>query len=60
MIVDEEDLKNHFDYIHFNPIKHGYVAQAVDWLYSLLHRYVDSGELPEDWARDPGAGIRRA
>ena len=60
MIVDEDDLQNHFDYIHFNPVKHGYVTRAVDWPYSSLRRYVDSGELAGDWVCGPGVGIRRA
>jgi putative transposase len=25
VIRDEYDMKNHFDYIHWNPVKHGYV-----------------------------------
>lgn len=60
VIVDEEDLQNHFDYIHFNPVKHGYVQRAMEWPYSSLHRYIGSGELSEDWACEPAAGIRRA
>lgn len=60
MIVDEEDLQNHFDYIHFNPVKHGHAVRAVDWPYSSLHRYIQSGELPADWACHSDAGIRRA
>ena len=57
MIVDERDLQVHVDYIHFNPVKHGYVARAADWPYTSLHRYIASGELPEDWACDLDALI---
>ena len=32
--------------VHYNPIKHGYVA---DWPYSTFHRYVKEGAYPEDW-----------
>ncbi|MEP3892234.1 MAG: transposase [Hellea sp.] len=28
---DERDLNNHIDYIHGNPIKHGYVTDLQDW-----------------------------
>lgn len=59
MIMDETDLQNHYDYIHFKPVKHGYVARAKDWPYSSLRRYIDSGELAEDCACDPGVGIWR-
>jgi len=52
-IMDEEDFHNHIDYIHINPVKHGYVHRAADWPHSSLHRYVRSGRLPPDWACDP-------
>lgn len=29
-IRDEEDLVNHINYIHFNPVKHGWVLRAAD------------------------------
>ncbi|MBM3861823.1 MAG: transposase [Verrucomicrobia bacterium] len=28
------------NYIHANPVKHGYVAKATDWLHSSLHEYL--------------------
>ena len=48
-IRDEEDLNRHIDYIHFNPVKHGWVLRARDWPYSSLHRYTLEGKLPLDW-----------
>lgn len=48
-IRDEEDFSRHVDYIHFNPVKHGWVLRARDWPYSSLHRYVRNGILPQDW-----------
>uniref|UniRef100_UPI003703D2F1 transposase n=1 Tax=Neisseria meningitidis TaxID=487 RepID=UPI003703D2F1 len=30
-IRDEADFACHFDYLHFNPVKHGYVGQISDW-----------------------------
>jgi putative transposase len=27
---DENDVARHVDYIHFNPVKHGYVARVKD------------------------------
>jgi putative transposase len=53
MIVDENDLQSHVDYIHYNPVKHGYVSRAAEWPYSSVHRYIASGDLPADWACDP-------
>jgi putative transposase len=49
-IRDEEDFRRHVDYIHFNPVKHGYVQKVADWPYSSFHQYVRLGILPEDWA----------
>jgi putative transposase len=48
-IRDEEDHRRHVDYIHFNPVKHGWVMRAADWPYSSLHRSVRQGLLPPDW-----------
>lgn len=48
-IRDEADLQAHVDYIHFNPVKHGYVNTVIEWPYSSFHRYVRVGLLPVDW-----------
>ena len=54
VIRDERDLRNHIDYIHFNPVKHGWAKRPGDWPYSSFHRFVLDGVLPADWAgRDP-------
>lgn len=38
-IRDERDLEMHVNYIHFNPVKHGYVTDVNDWPYSSWHRW---------------------
>ena len=48
-IRNERDLNQHIDYIHANPVKHGYASQVKDWPYSSFHRYVRAGILPIDW-----------
>jgi len=50
LIKDEEDYKNHLDYIHYNPVKHGYVQRAIDWQYSSFHLWIERGVYPRDWA----------
>lgn len=40
-IRDENDLAAHMDYIHWNPVKHGYVTDPADWPHSSWHRYKD-------------------
>ncbi len=49
-IKDEQDFHHHLDYLHFNPVKHGYVQRVADWPWSTFHRYVHEGVLPENWA----------
>ena len=51
-IRDEGDFARHVDYIHFNPVKHGFVHQVRDWPYSSFHRYVRRGLLAADWGGD--------
>ena len=48
-IISDRDYNQHIDYIHVNPLKHGYVKQVSDWQYSTFHRYVADGILPMDW-----------
>jgi len=51
-IRDDADLARHVDYIHFNPVKHGYVSRVGDWQHSSFHRFVARGVLPSDWGGD--------
>lgn len=48
-IRDEADRRVHVDYIHWNPVKHGYVKHVSDWPYSTFHRFVANGVYPESW-----------
>ena len=51
---DEIDYARHVDYIHFNPVKHGYVTRAIDWPYSTFHKFVLRAAYPDNWGVDPG------
>ena len=55
-IRDDQDFENHVNYVHINPVKHGYIARAIDWPHSTIHRYVANGTLPKDWACEPDKG----
>ncbi|HXS73786.1 MAG TPA: transposase [Rhodanobacteraceae bacterium] len=46
-IRDERDLLAHIEYVHFNPVKHGYVSETREWPYSTIHRYTESVEMNE-------------
>jgi putative transposase len=47
--LDEDELHAHLDYIHYNPVKHGYVQHPWDWEYSSFRRYVGLGQYDDDW-----------
>ena len=49
-IRNEADFIAHANYIHYNPVKHGYVRYVADWPYSSFHAYVKRGVLPLNWA----------
>jgi len=49
-IRDDEDFETHVNYIHYNPVKHGYVKYVIDWPYSSFHMFVKQGVLSCDWA----------
>ena len=51
-IRNDLDLQHHVDYVHINPVKHGYVTRASDWAYSSIHRYIRRGDISPDWACD--------
>ncbi len=48
-IRNDADLARHVDYIHYNPVKHGWVTRAVDWPHSTLHGYIERGIVIPDW-----------
>lgn len=56
LVRDDEDFARHVHYIHFNPVKHGWVLRASDWPYSSIHRYVREGLLPPDWGLAQAVG----
>ena len=48
-IRDKLDYKRHVDYVHYNPVKHGYCERVRDWPYSSFHRFVNRGIYTENW-----------
>ncbi len=39
-VRSDDDMWTKFNYIHYNPIKHGYVSRMEDWPYSSYHYYL--------------------
>lgn len=48
-IQDEDDYIHHFDYLHYNPCKHGWVKRVRDYPWSTFHRHVQAGIYPQQW-----------
>ena len=46
---DENDWNKYVDYIHYNPVKHGYVSSPIEWPYSSFGKAVENGIYDEDW-----------
>ena len=55
-IEDENDFERHFDYIHYNPVKHRLVDCPCDWPYSTFSRWAKARVYGTRWgcrSRDP-------
>ena len=48
-IRDEIDLERCVEYIHWNPVKHGYVSRPMDYQWSTFHQFVARGEYDVLW-----------
>jgi putative transposase len=51
LVRDEFDLERCVDYIHYNPVKHGYVSAPMQWNWSSFHRFVAKGHYAPAWGR---------
>jgi putative transposase len=58
IIRDEEDLQRHFDYVHWNAVKHGLVTKPEDWPYSSYHHWVEKGYYEIGWGHVEPAILR--
>ena len=47
VIRDENDLRHHIDYIHYNPVKHGLTINPFKYKSSSLNEF--SGMYPPNW-----------
>ena len=48
-ICSQEELNNHINYIHYNPVKHGDVKCVKDWVYSSFHKFVKDKFYDKNW-----------
>nr|VFJ47778.1 MAG: putative transposase [Candidatus Kentron sp. DK]VFJ64207.1 MAG: putative transposase [Candidatus Kentron sp. DK] len=59
LIRDQEDLRNHMDYIHYNPVRHGLAKRAGDWPWSSFPRAVAKGWYDPDWGTQAPLNISK-
>ena len=57
MIRDEEDWRNHIDYIHYNPVKHGYVSRPGDWRWSSFAKASRQDWYPPGWGEQEPSNV---
>lgn len=48
-IRNDADYAAHMDYVHSNPVKHGYATAPGEWPYSTFPACVARGLYPEAW-----------
>ncbi len=58
LIRDDEDLRRHVEYTHYNPVRHGLAPRPVDWPFSTFHRYVRRGVYEPTWGTVEPALLR--
>jgi len=58
-ICSQEELNNHINYIHYNPVKHGYVKNVKDWKYSSFHKLVEDKFYDKNWGSSDDIEISR-
>ena len=61
-VRSETDYRKHVEYIHYNPVKHGYVQMPAKWPYSSFMRYVKKKIHSEDRGSTeplPGGSVGR-
>jgi putative transposase len=49
IIRDEKDLERHLNYTHFNPVKHGIIADPFEYEYSSINQFYNTDSF--DWRK---------
>jgi putative transposase len=57
LLRDQEDWRRHVDYIHFNPVKHGYVKRPGDWQWSSFTKASNRGWYPAGWGEQEPSNL---
>ncbi|RUR28056.1 REP-associated tyrosine transposase [Vreelandella nanhaiensis] len=57
VIRDENDWRQHVDYIHYNPVKHGWAKAPGEWKWSSFHQCVEKGWYDKEWGKQDAPDI---
>jgi putative transposase len=49
VIRDQEEMNKHLDYIHYNPVKHGFIERPEKWPHSSYLDFVKHGHYQIGW-----------
>lgn len=49
IIRDEQDMRRHLDYVHYNPVKHGVSKIPFSYPLSSASLYLERGQYECDW-----------
>ena len=52
VIRDDLDYERHFNYIHYNPVKHGLALHPGEYPHTSFQEYVKRGWYGPTWAQD--------
>ena len=58
IIRDEDDLKRHIDYIHYNPVKHGFAECPEDYAHSSYRYWLEQGYYECGWGHSEPQYLR--
>ena len=58
IIRDEKDYRNHLDYIHWNPVKHGYVENPSEWEWSSFLEFCEKDVYLPEWGKNEPESIK--
>jgi len=58
IIRNEEDLRRHLDYIHYNPVKHGLVSLPEDYAHSSYRHWLERGYYEPGWGHTEPEGMK--
>jgi putative transposase len=50
LMRDEKQLHQTLNYIHYNPVKHGYVNEVYNWEWSSIFMYIN--DMGRDWLQE--------